>query len=128
MPEDQVLIVDVSSPVYLNLVAVEGVILFSDTGNQITFDVEYFIVRMGRIIAGTEKNPYEGKLIITLYGNYYGKQLPEFGNKVLGCHSCKLDFHGKSKNPTWTYLAATANIGDNSITLSGTQVDWSVGD
>ncbi len=57
----------------MNLVAVEGVILFADTGNLITFDVEYLIVRMGRIVAGTEKSPYEGKLIITLYGTYEGK-------------------------------------------------------
>jgi hypothetical protein len=128
VPIGQVLIVDESSPKYLRLVVVEGVLLFADVGTQIEFDAEFIIVRMGNIVAGTESTPYESKLIITLYGTYQGDQLPEFGNKVLGCHTCKLDFHGAPKTPVWTQLEATTNPGDTQITLSVDQVNWVVGD
>ena len=47
-----------------------------------------------------------------MHGNYWGKQLPEFGNKVIGCHHCQLDIHGDPKTPTWTFIDATLSPGD----------------
>ena len=44
------LIVDQSSPI-LDLVVVEGVILFAD-GQDLTFDATYIIIRMGKLIIG----------------------------------------------------------------------------
>jgi len=45
---------------------------------------------MGKLIIGEEGegNHYKNKLTITMHGNYYDKQLPGFGNKVIGCHNC----------------------------------------
>jgi len=38
---------------------------------------------------GSEAVPHLNKLEIVLYGTLYGdRQLPMFGNKVLGCHEC----------------------------------------
>lgn len=62
-----------------------------------------------------------------MHGEYEGPQLPEFGNKVIGCHHCTIDIHGTAKTPTWTELSTTVNPGDTSITL-GASVNWVVGD
>lgn len=116
---------DASTPV-LNAVIVEGVIIWSDEADY-TFDAYFLLIRGGKIIIGTESQPYTHKLVITMHGELTGKQLPEFGNKVIGCHHCTLDIHGTRKTPTWTELASTANVGAKSITLM-TAVNWSVGD
>ena len=60
---------------------------------------------------------------MTLRGVWEDVQMPSFGNKVLGCHECTLDIHGKPRNPTWTLLTTTANVGDTTITVDD-QVDW----
>jgi hypothetical protein len=52
-----------------------------------------------------------------MYGNYYGKQQPMFGNKGIGCLECKFSMHGKKRTPTWTSLASTINAGDNQFTV-----------
>ena len=82
---------------------------------------------MGKLIIGQEGNPFRTKLTITMHGNYWGKQLPEFGNKVIGCHHCQLDIHGDPKTPTWTFIDATLNPGDTTLTTS-LDVNWVVGD
>lgn len=119
------MIVDASTPI-LNAVIVEGTIIWADEGDY-TFDAYYLIVRGGRLIIGTESQPYQHKLVITMHGEYDGKQLPEFGNKVIGCHHCTLDIHGTAKTPTWTELQTTAAVGATSITLTQA-VNWAVGD
>lgn len=43
-----------------------------------------------------------------MHGDYYGTQLPGFGNKVIGCHSCTFDLHGEKRDKTWTELSITA--------------------
>lgn len=76
------------------------------------------IIRFGRLIIGTEKRPFNSKLEITLHGNYWDKQLPLWGNKVIACHYCTLDIHGLDKSPLWVYLDKSAKAGDTEITLS----------
>lgn len=39
------------------------------------------------------------------------------GNKLIGCHECILDIHGKVKTHTWSLMDATANEGTNQIVL-----------
>lgn len=66
------MIVDISSVNYINALVVEGTIYFADNG-PLDFHVKYFIVRLGRVIIGTEEKPYTSDLTITLYGNYWDK-------------------------------------------------------
>lgn len=63
---------------------------------------------------------------MTFHGGYYDKQLPYFGNKVLGCMNCKFNLHGVVRNPTWTELNKTAQAGSNTIEVIEA-VDWQVG-
>lgn len=62
-----------------------------------------------------------------MHGTYDDKQLPEFGNKVLGCHMCQLNIHGTPKTPTWTSLKSTADISATTLTLK-VETNWIVGD
>jgi hypothetical protein len=49
------------------------------------------------------------------------------GNKVLGCHECTLDIHGKQPSHHYTLLSSTADAGATQITVDDT-VNWQVGD
>lgn len=81
----------------------------------------------GRFIAGTETAPLHSKLTFILYGNYYGKQLPMFGNKGIGCLNCKFSMYGRPRTPTWTTIAATISPGATAFTVSE-DVDWQAGE
>jgi len=70
-----------------------------------TIQTGSIIVNKGIFRAGNENNPHVNKLTFILYGGYYDKQLPGFGNKAIGCHCCKFDMYGKVRNKTWTELA-----------------------
>ena len=110
------LLVDQSTP-FLNAIIVEGgKIVFADEGDY-TVDANYFTMIGGEFRAGLPSAPYQRKLTFTLHGGYYDKQLPYFGNKVLGCMNCKFNMHGIVRNPTWTLLASTINAGDTQLTL-----------
>lgn len=102
--------------------------IFTDESDM-TFDANFILNREGKFIVGTdsETDPYKHKLTFTLHGSYSGPQLPDFGNKVLGCHHCDLDIHGVKRNPTWTFLAKTAEINDVEIELL-VDADWQVGE
>ncbi len=93
---------------------------------DMTLDAHYFIINKGEFEAGTEANRYQHKLTITLHGGYYDKQLPIFGNKVLGCNNCKFSLHGQVRTPTWTLTANTVNVGATSLTVVEA-VDWQIG-
>ena len=62
-----------------------------------------------------------------MYGDYYGKQQPDLGNKGIGCMGCDFNMHGVVRNPTWTSINATVNPGDTTLTLIEA-VDWQVGE
>ena len=62
-----------------------------------------------------------------MYGGYYGKQQPMFGNKGIGCMDCKFSMYGRPRKPTWTTISATISIGDTTLTVTD-DVDWKVGE
>jgi hypothetical protein len=61
-----------------------------------------------------------------MYGSYYGKQQPMFGNKGIGCMACKFSMYGTPRNKTWSMIADTIIPGDNKFNLTDF-VDWKVG-
>ena len=61
-----------------------------------------------------------------MYGDYYGKQQPMFGNKGIGCLNCKFYMFGKPRIMTWTTISATINPGASTLTVTN-NVDWQVG-
>jgi hypothetical protein len=116
IPMGQTLLLDQTPPKLLALI-IEGTLLFDDT-KDLKLDASYIIIREGRFRIGSEEQPRQKKLEITLYGKMTDKQLPEFGNKMIACHDCTLDIHGQPRTPVWTELAVTAEKGVKSITVT----------
>jgi hypothetical protein len=125
VPKGMTLLVDESTPL-LGSVIVEGKIKFADEADM-TFDCHHFLVMNGEFEAGTEDSPYQHQLTFTLYGGYDDKQIPLFGNKVIGCRNCKFNMHGVERTPTWTQLASTIMPQATSLTVIE-PVDWKVGE
>ena len=63
---------------------------------------------------GTEDEPYNSKLTITMHGARFDPYIPKFGNKCIGVFNSTLDMHGKVRDVTWTSLAETAYAGSDS--------------
>ncbi len=116
------LLVDQSTPI-LDTVIVEGKIQFED--KDLTFDAHYFVINAGEFQAGTETNRFQNKLVITMHGGYFDKQLPTLGNKVIGCRNCKFNMHGKERK-TWTEVQSTISVGATTFSVIE-PVDWVAG-
>lgn len=130
VPKGTNLLVDIDSTPKLNLVLVEGSLIFPsnpDPTHVRTFDAKNVFVHKGYMEVGTEADPYTSKLVITLEGNKRDPYIPTYGNKVIGVRYGTLDIHGVPRQPTWTHLETTVSPGDTTITLN-TPVDWQVGE
>ena len=130
VPKGLNLYVDIDKSEVLNAIIVEGSLIFApetDASHERFFDARYIFLRNGSMEVGTEEFPYTSKITITMHGGIYDPYLPVFGNKVIGCSFCTLDMHGPKRQPVWTVMEETANIGDASIKLSEA-VDWKVGE
>ncbi|XP_040289774.1 fibrocystin-L-like [Bufo bufo] len=91
----------------------------------------YISIQGGRLIGGTQDNPFQGELHIVLRGNHSTPELllpngPNQGSKVLGVFG-QLDLHGLPRSVYRTKLAQTVLAGSQTITVSD-PVDWKVGE
>ena len=89
---------------------------------------------------GTQATPFTHNFDLVLRGDHHTEDQPMFdapncGAKALCIygHNAKdvpipafLDMHGQDVGSTWVKLAATANAGDTTLTLSES-VSWAVG-
>lgn len=125
VPKGTTLLVDQDTPILEGIAVEGGTLAFSDD-LDLKVEAGFIIMNGGRFIAGTETNPHQHKLTFIMHGGYYGKQMPIFGNKGIGCNNCKFSMYGKPRDKTWTTLAATINAGDTTLTLTDS-VDWQVG-
>lgn len=126
VPKGLNLYVDVDRTDMLNAIIVEGSIIFAphtDPNHQRSFDAHYIFVRNGTMEVGTEEFPYTSKLTITMHSDLLDPYLPIYGNKVIGCRYCTLDMHGIRRDPVWTVLDTTADVGATQITMHRS-VDW----
>jgi len=126
VPEGLHLLVDIPSTPVLNAVVVEGSLVFQ-SDQVCDFDASYIFVNSGKLQAGSESQPVSSNLTITLHGEKSDPYLPIYGNKVLAARSGEVDLHGAVRQPTWTVLQRTAEIGATRITLKG-EVDWRAGE
>lgn len=126
VPQGMTLLVDQDTPVLKGIAVTNGTLIFSDE-KDLTVSAGFITVVGGKFIAGTEESPFQHNLQFIMYGDYYGKQQPMFGNKGIGCMECSLSLHGIVRTPTWTTLAAT--ISPAATTLTVTQdIDWKAGE
>lgn len=116
IPSGLNLLVDIDKSPVLNAVIVEGELIFAPDANpqhQRTFDAHYIYVHNGYMQVGTEEFPYTSKINITMYGNINSPYIPIYGNKVIGVNHGVLDMHGVKREPVWTVMAETSQIGDS---------------
>ena len=107
VPEGLNLYIDVDSTPELNLVMVEGSLIFApdaDPNHERYFDANYIFLNNAYMEVGTEEFPYTSKLTITMHGNISSPYLPIFGNKCIAVKHSNLEMHGIPRTPTWTKL------------------------
>lgn len=130
VPEGLNLYVDVDKTPELNLIMVEGSLIFAphtDPNHERYFDARYIFLNKGYMEVGTEEHPYTSKLTITMHGNISSPYLPVFGNKCIAVRESILDMHGIARYPTWTVMNETSLPGATQIKLTG-PVDWVAGE
>jgi hypothetical protein len=150
VPADQAILVDIPLP-KLFLVLIQGFLMFEpNSKHDLNMDATYILVYGGALRAGTEAEPFEGNLNITLHGDRYTDvEIPSFGVKVLAVadrgglsrssfangagHEVPLsqrgilDIHGKRRIATWVHVAESAMAGDTEIHTSE-PVDFAPGE
>jgi hypothetical protein len=120
------LLVDIDVSPEINAIICEGSLLFvpdADPNHHRSFDANYIFVSGGKMEVGTEDFPYTSKITITMHSSIDDPYLPIYGNKVIGVRYGTLDMHGIERNPVWTYLEQTSEIGNTVLTLAE-PVDW----
>lgn len=127
IPAGQTVLLDVSPPL-LELLIIEGALIFDDTSpEEVHLEASYIMVRGGKLQIGTELNPFGGRARITLHCNRDCPEIPVYGAKVLAVRHGTLEIHGQPKSPTWTRLGSTAGLGTNQLVLQE-PTNWQVND
>jgi hypothetical protein len=146
VPDNQVVLLDVQPP-RLFLLMVQGELVFDRRDLDLTAD--YIWVNGGRLEIGTEEEPFEQKVTITLIGDFWHAiGIPHIGAKTLAVSNAGaashhhahghgaaidesehgvLDIHGIPRLRVWTKVAATAAAGDSSIEVAEA-VDYAAGE
>lgn len=126
--EGQTILLDTDTPILFFLLINGGTLMFDKEAPSIELQSKYILIAGGgKMIVGTEEEPYQNKATITMHGNVRCTEMPVFGCKVIGVREGTLDLHGKYIPVTWTHLATTAQPGATSIELKQ-PVTWQVGD
>lgn len=128
VPPGMTLLIDQDTPILLGIAVEKGNLIFpNDTSKSVTVRTGFITLNGGQFIAGTESAPLYSNLTFIMYGGYYGKQQPMFGNKGIGCMDCKFSMYGRPRKPTWTTISATINPNATTLTVTD-DVDWKVGE
>ena len=110
------LLFDIDKSPQLNLILVEGSIIFApdaDPAHERYWDAYYMFVNGGTMEVGTEDHPYTSKITITMHGTVADPYIPIYGNKCIGLREGVLDMHGVPRSPVWTVLESTADAGSD---------------
>ena len=111
------LLVDIDRSPLLNLVLVEGSIIFvpdeNDPDHERYWDAAYMFVNGGSMEVGTAEHRYTSKITLTMHGLISDPYMPIYGNKCIGLRYGTLDIHGPVREPVWTVLESTAEKGSD---------------
>ncbi|KAJ8026005.1 Fibrocystin-L [Holothuria leucospilota] len=124
------MVADVALP-QMKKLFIYGTLEFEDTRNFV-INATYIFIHGGRLVAGfSEEEPFTHKLHFILNGNHLTPDIPlpngpNMGSKVLGVFG-GLDLHGVNRDVTWTQLAATVLVDDDTIQVVD-ETDWEEGD
>ncbi|CAH1788932.1 unnamed protein product [Owenia fusiformis] len=128
VPKEQVLLVDIDTPILAFLLIQGGHVMFDDERDIHLQAENILITDGGRFSIGTESAPYQHDAVITLHGHLRSPELPIYGAKTIGVRNGTLEFYGRPKVNTWTHLASTGAAGSTTITVQDNIQDWDIGD
>ena len=118
----------------LNLVVVEGKLIFLDE-RPLNFHARYcMIINGGEFTVGTVETPFENKAVITMHGDVHMRELPIYGSKVLALREGTLNINGKPRPITW--LSVVQSSSSSCVTLKNldgyhnvaNEFDWVAGE
>ena len=124
VPEGTIILVDENPPV-LGDVIVRGNLIFADEG-PIDFEADFIHVDGGTLGAGTEDEPHESPLTITLNGDPKTEGVPGLGNGGIMVNNGSINLHGSETEHPKAFLEESAMAGDNTLTMAD-DVDWEAG-
>lgn len=116
IPEGQTVLLDTSPAGILNLIVVQGQLIFDDS-TDLFLNAKYIFINGGGLQIGTEDEPFMHRAVITLHGNIRDPEIPIYGAKVLGLRRGFLELHGRPTNITWTRLEQTVQKDTSSLYL-----------
>ena len=124
----QTMLLDMDTPVLKVLLIKGGTFMFDDEKDIHLSAENILITEGGQFLVGSAEQPYQHRALITVHGHVRSKELPVYGAKSLSLREGFLGLYGKHIPHTWTYLAATANPDDTSITLTQPATGWNIND
>ena len=81
--EGQTILLDTDTPILFFLLINGGTLMFDKEAPSIELNSKYILVAGGgKLIIGTEDEPYENKATVTMHGNVRCTEMPVFGCKV----------------------------------------------
>jgi len=107
------------SPIY-KVIQINGILTFSNASDR-HLHAEHIFIRAGKLLIGSEEQPFPRKAQITLHGLKEHKSMVydnaiEAGNKLIA-NIGTIKMYGKKRTQNIARLHATANKGDTSITI-----------
>mgnify|MGYP003307879992 FL=1 len=124
--QGQYIVLDESPPALHLLLVYGGVLEFSRDVGDLALNASYIFVFGGKLVVGTEQEPFPNKATITLTGDRDSYELPVYGAKCLAVRDAILDLHGLPQRP-WTRLSQSVHALNDTIFVQD-PVDWKVGD
>ena len=92
---------------------------------MISLNASYIVLQYGRLIVGTEHEPFTSEATITLVGQRTAYELPVYGAKTVAVRTGELTLC--RPRISWTKLAETAHEGNTTIVVQD-DTDWGIGD
>ena len=125
--EGQTILLDTDTPILFFLLINGGTLMFDKEAPSIELQSRYILVAGGgKLIIGTEEEPYENKATITMHGNVRCTEMPVFGCKVyifipillLFTYLCLGHWNpgGKSRSPWQVRSSNLDPLGHHSLT------------
>ena len=98
------ILLDVSPP-ELVLLTIQGNLEFAREVGDLSLNCSYIVLHYGRLIVGSEEEPFENQATITLVGDRSSYELPVYGAKTIAVRTAELRLFGIPRKTPWTKLA-----------------------
>ena len=122
IPAGQTYVLDTN--VHVQTITVNGKLVCDDT--DLTVKARWIMVH-GVFECGTDSNPYQNRMVMTLTGSNRNESVMGMGSKFLAAMNGGLiSIHGEQRH-SWLMLSSTANPGDTSIQVENA-TNWRKGD